>query len=81
MSLKEKLDAFRADVESGTRIPSSVAEKLHKSTEELVASGQAERAKKAGDRAALLQKAIAAGGDVYSQRSWGLPLLTWEGTA
>ena len=51
MSLKEKLDAFRADVESGTRIPSSVVEKLHKSTEELVATGQAERAKKAGDRA------------------------------
>lgn len=51
MSLKEKLDAFRADVESGTRIPSSVVEKLHKSTEELVASGQAARAKKAGDRA------------------------------
>lgn len=51
MSLKEQLDAFRADVESGTRIPSSVVEKLHKSTEELVASGQAERAKKAGDRA------------------------------
>lgn len=51
MSLKEKLDAFRADVESGTRIPSSVVEQLHRSTEELVASGQAERAKKAGDRA------------------------------
>lgn len=51
MSLKEKLDTFRADVESGTRIPSSVVEKLHRSTEELVVSGQAERAKKAGDRA------------------------------
>jgi len=51
MSLTQKLDAFRADVESGTRIPSSVVEKLHRSTEELVASGQAERAKKAGDRA------------------------------
>jgi len=51
MSLKEKLDAFRANVESGTRIPSSVVEKLHRSTEELVASGQAEQAKKAGDRA------------------------------
>jgi peroxiredoxin len=51
MSLKEKLDAFRADVESGTRIPSSVVEQLHRSTGELVASGQAERAKKAGDRA------------------------------
>jgi peroxiredoxin len=51
MSLKEKLDAFRAQVESGRRIPIAVVEKLHKSTEELVASGQAERAKKAGDRA------------------------------
>jgi hypothetical protein len=51
MSLREKLDAFRAQVESGRRIPISVVEKLHKSTEELVASGQAERAKKAGDRA------------------------------
>jgi hypothetical protein len=51
MSLREKLDAFRAQVESGTRIPISVVEKLHKSTEELIASGQAERAKKAGDGA------------------------------
>jgi peroxiredoxin len=51
MSLKEKLDAFRAQVESGRRIPIAVVEKLHKSTEELVASGQAERVKKAGDRA------------------------------
>jgi hypothetical protein len=51
MSLKEKLDAFRAQVESGGRIPSLVVEKLHQSTEELVASGQAERAKKAGDAA------------------------------
>jgi hypothetical protein len=49
MSLREKLDAFRAQVESGRRIPISVVEKLHKSTEELIASGQAERAKKAGD--------------------------------
>jgi hypothetical protein len=51
MALKEKLDAFRAQVESGRRIPISVIEKLHKSTEELVASGQAERAKTVGDRA------------------------------
>ena len=49
MSLREKLDAFRAQVGSGRRIPISVVEKLHKSTEELIASGQAERAKKAGD--------------------------------
>ena len=51
MSLKEKLDAFRAQVESGRRIPIAVVEQLHKSTEELVASGQAERAKKVGDKA------------------------------
>ena len=51
MSLQEKLDAFREEVESGGRIPSFVVDKLHKATEELVASGQAARAKKAGDRA------------------------------
>jgi peroxiredoxin len=51
MSLQEKLDAFRANVESGVRIPISVVEKLHRSTGELVASGQVERAKKVGDKA------------------------------
>jgi len=51
MSLQEKLNAFRADVESGVRIPTAVVEKLHRSTDELVASGQAERAKKIGDKA------------------------------
>ena len=51
MSLQEKLNAFRADVESGVRIPIAVVEKLHRSTDELVASGQAERAKKVGDKA------------------------------
>jgi peroxiredoxin len=51
MSLKEKLDAFRADVESGKRIPKSVVEALHKSTNELIASGQADRAKRVGDKA------------------------------
>lgn len=51
MSLKEKLDAFRADVESGKRIPKSVVEALHKSTNELIASGQADRTKRVGDKA------------------------------
>jgi hypothetical protein len=64
MSLREKLDAFRAQVESGTRIPISVVEKLHKSTEELIASGQAERAKKAGDGAPQLR----ARGHLWSNR-------------
>jgi peroxiredoxin len=50
MSLQDKLDAFKADFEA-KRGPPAVVEALHKSTAELIASGQAARALKAGDRA------------------------------
>jgi len=51
MSLKEKLDAMRAEKEEGRIFPPDVVAQMHKSTAELVASGQAERALKAGDLA------------------------------
>jgi peroxiredoxin len=54
MSLRAKLDAFKADFEAGRppySVPSSVIETMHRGTAELKASGQAERAPKVGDRA------------------------------
>lgn len=50
MSLQEKLDVLKADFEVNKAPPAAV-EAFHRSTEELIASGQAERALKAGDRA------------------------------
>lgn len=50
MSLQEKLDAFKADFEANKAPPVAV-EAFHRSTAELIASGQAEKALKAGDRA------------------------------
>jgi peroxiredoxin len=52
MSLQEKLDAFKADFEAGKppyNVPRSVIETMHRATAELIASGLASRAKKAGD--------------------------------
>ena len=54
MSLQAKLDAFNADFEAGKppyNAPRSVIEVMHRATAELKASGAAERAKKAGDKA------------------------------
>ncbi|NVN10157.1 peroxiredoxin-like family protein [Nguyenibacter vanlangensis] len=54
MSLQAKLDAFKADFEAGKppyKVPYSVIEVMHRATAELVASGAAERALKAGDKA------------------------------
>jgi hypothetical protein len=51
MSLKEKLDAMRVAKEEGRIFPPEVVALMHKSTAELAASGQAERALKAGDLA------------------------------
>ena len=51
MSLKEKLDALRTAKDEGRIFPPEVVALMHKSTAELAASGQAERALKAGDRA------------------------------
>jgi peroxiredoxin len=52
MSLQAKLDAFKADFEAGKppyNVPPSVIETMHRATAELIASGLASRAKKAGD--------------------------------
>jgi peroxiredoxin len=53
MSLQAKLDAFKADFEAGKppyNVPSSVIETMHRATNELIASGAAAKALKAGDR-------------------------------
>ena len=52
MSLQAKLDAFKADFEAGKPpygVPRSAIETMHRATAELIASGAAQRAKKAGD--------------------------------
>jgi peroxiredoxin len=52
MSLQAKLDAFKADFEAGKppyNVPYSVVETMHRATAELIESGAARRAKKAGD--------------------------------
>lgn len=54
MSLQARLDAFKADFEAGKppyNVPYSVIETMHRATKELIASGAAGRAKKAGDTA------------------------------
>jgi peroxiredoxin len=56
MSLQAKLDAFKADFEAGKppySVPRSVIDTMHRATEELIASGAATRALKAGDIAPL----------------------------
>lgn len=50
MSLQDKLDAFKADFETNVAPPAAVAV-MHGATADLIATGQAERALKAGDRA------------------------------
>lgn len=52
MTLQDRLNAFKADFEAGKppySVPPSVIATMHRATEELIASGQAGRAKKAGD--------------------------------
>lgn len=52
MSLQAKLDAFKADFQAGKppySVPRSVIETMHRATDELIASGAAQRALKAGD--------------------------------
>ncbi|ARP82279.1 alkyl hydroperoxide reductase [Bordetella genomosp. 8] len=54
MSLQDKLDAFKADFQAGKppyNVPPAVIETMHRATAELIASGAARRALKAGDRA------------------------------
>jgi peroxiredoxin len=54
MSLQDRLDAFKADLEAG-KLPfkptAQHVEAMHRATAELIASGQAQRALKAGDKA------------------------------
>ncbi len=50
MSLQDKLDAFKADFEAN-KAPPQVVAIIHKATDDLIATGQAERALKAGVRA------------------------------
>jgi peroxiredoxin len=49
MRLQEKLDAFTDKLIQSGRFPAAVLETLHRSTEEVIASGQADRAVKAGE--------------------------------
>ncbi|MHA6721156.1 peroxiredoxin-like family protein [Sphingomonas sp. RS6] len=54
MTLQSKLDAFKADFEAGKppyNVPYSVIETMHRATAELIVSGAAGRALKAGDKA------------------------------
>lgn len=54
MSLQKTLDAFKADFDAGKppyNAPRAVIDLMHKATAELKASGQAERARKVGDKA------------------------------
>ena len=54
MKLQERLDAFKASLESGEppfNVPQSAIEIMHRATEELRRSGQAERALRVGARA------------------------------
>ncbi|WP_247893995.1 peroxiredoxin-like family protein [Azospirillum endophyticum] len=54
MSLQDKLDAFKADFQAGKppyNVPRPVIETMHRATAELIASGAAGHALKAGDRA------------------------------
>jgi peroxiredoxin len=54
MSLQAKLDAFKADFEAGKppySVPRSVIDTMHRATDELIASGAATQALKAGNAA------------------------------
>jgi peroxiredoxin len=51
MLLQDKLDAFTAMLIRSGKLPPAVLEKFHQSTEALIASGQADRAIQAGERA------------------------------
>ena len=64
MSLQEKLDAFKADFEG--KAPRQAVETMHRATAELIASGQAGRALKAGAVAPAFTLSEADGGAVAS---------------
>jgi peroxiredoxin len=69
MSLQAKLDAFKADFEAGKppyNVPRSVIGIMHRATAELVASGAADKALKAGDMAPSFTLKDPDGGPVSS---------------
>ncbi len=69
MTLQAKLDAFKADFEAGKppyNVPPSVIGTMHRATAELVASGAATRALKAGDKAPAFTLKDPDGHDVSS---------------
>ena len=65
MSLQDKLDAFKAEFE-GKKAPPEVVAVFHRSTAELIASGQAARALKVGDRAPAFRLPDSEGATVTS---------------
>lgn len=69
MTLQAKLDAFKADFEAGMppyHVPPAVIETMHRATAELIASGAAARALKAGDKAPAFTLKDPEGQDVSS---------------
>ena len=74
MSLQAKLDAFKADFEAGKppySVPRTVIETMHRATAELIASGAASQALKAGDTAPPFVLSDANGNPVASSALLG----------
>lgn len=69
MSLQDKLDAFKADFKSGKppfNAPAEIHPIMERATAELIATGQASRAIKAGDRAPQFRLQDQEGNDISS---------------
>jgi len=74
MSLQARLDAFKADFEAGKppySVPRTAIETMHRATPELIASGAASRALKAGDTAPSFELNDANGHPVASSTLLG----------
>src|ERR1700753_1553950 len=70
MSLQDRLDAYKAEWESGRppyNVPASVVETVHRATDEMIASGQAECALKQGAKAPKFLLSDADGNPVSSE--------------
>ncbi|GAB7540342.1 redoxin domain-containing protein [Cupriavidus sp. 8B] len=82
MSLQDKLDAFKADFKAGKplyHVPPEIHPIMERATAEPIASGQAGRAVKAGDRAPQFRPQGQDGNEVSSDelRARGLLVLTF----
>lgn len=66
MSLQDRLDAFKADFET-KQAPAEAVAIMHRATENLIATGQAQRALKAGDTAPSFSLADSEGRIVHSR--------------